>query len=165
MTETPDFASMLIEALDEQIESQTRLAALCDAQTGALMGRDVARLEGLTCAIENAILDQRATEERRAFAAEGLARELGLDDDSVTLKRLCSAIAGRASRTLEVRAELLERGIERLQHIGAVNRTLIEGELSAIDGIVRTLTREVKSTYSDRGDHDEGIHALLDARA
>ena len=85
MTETPDFASMLIEALDEQIESQTRLAALCDAQTGALMGRDVARLEGLTCAIENAILDQRATEERRAFAAEGLARELGLDDDSVTL--------------------------------------------------------------------------------
>ena len=157
---------MLIEALDEQIESQTRLAALCDAQTGALMGRDVARLEGLTCAIENAILDQRATEERRAFAAEGLAHELGLDDDSVTLKRLCSAIAlGRASRTLEVRAELLERGIERLQHIGAVNRTLIEGELSAIDGIVRTLTREVRSTYSDRGDHDEGIHALLDARA
>jgi FlgN protein len=165
VTETPDFATLLVEALDEQIESQTRLASLCDAQTGALMGRDVSRLEGLTCAIENAILDQRATEERRAYAAEGLARELGLDDDAVTLKRLCAAIAGRASRTLEVRAELLERGIERLQRIGAVNRTLIEGELATIDGIVRTLTREVRTTYSDRGDHDEGVHALLDARA
>jgi hypothetical protein len=30
---------------------------------------------------------------------------------------------------------------------------------------VRTLTREVRATYSDRGGHDEGIHALLDARA
>jgi flagellar biosynthesis/type III secretory pathway chaperone len=165
LSETPDFAALLIEALDEQIEAQTQLAALCDAQTGALVGRDVERLESLTRAIESSILDQRATEERRAFAASGLARELGLGEDEVTLTRLCDAIAGRASRTLQVRAELLDRGIERLQSIGAVNRRLIEGELATIDGVVRTLTREVRKTYSERGDHDEGIHALLDARA
>jgi hypothetical protein len=165
VNESPDFATLLVEALDEQIEAHTRLAALCDAQTGALVGRDVERLESLTIAIENAILDQRATEERRAHAAAGLARELGLGEDEVTLSRLCTAIAGRASRTLEVRAELLDRGIERLQGIGAVNRRLIEGELATIDGVVRTLTREVRATYSDRGGHDEGIHALLDARA
>ena len=63
---TPDFASLLIEALDEQIASQSTLAALCDAQTGALVGRDVQRLQALTEAIENAILDQRGSEERRA---------------------------------------------------------------------------------------------------
>jgi hypothetical protein len=165
VNESPDFATLLVEALDEQIEAHARLAALCDAQTGALVGRDVERLESLTIAIENAILDQRATEERRAHAAAGLARELGLGEDEVTLSRLCTAIAGRASRTLEVRAELLDRGIERLQGIGAVNRRLIEGELATIDGVVRTLTREVRATYSDRGGHDEGIHALLDARA
>jgi hypothetical protein len=161
----PDFATLLVEALDEQIEAQTQLAALCDAQTGALVGRDVERLESLTRAIEDSILDQRANEERRAYAASGLARELGLAEDEITLTRLCNAIAGRASRTLEARAELLDRGIERLQSIGAVNRRLIEGELATIDGVVRTLTREVRMTYSDRGDHDEGIHALLDARA
>jgi hypothetical protein len=165
MTETPDFATLLVEALDEQIEAQTQLAALCDAQTGALVGRDVERLESLTRAIEDSILDQRATEERRAYAASGLARELGLGEDEITLSRICNAIAGRASRTLAARAELLDRGIERLQGIGAVNRRLIEGELATIDGVVRTLTREVRTTYSERGDHDEGIHALLDARA
>jgi hypothetical protein len=165
VNDAPDFAALLVDALDEQIESQTRLAALCDAQTGALMGHDVERLEELTRAIEDSILDQRATEERRARAAEGLAVELGLDADDVTLTRLCSAIAGRASRTLEARAELLDRGIERLQRIGAVNRTLIEGELSTIDLVVRSLTREVRSTYSERGDHEQGVHALLDARA
>jgi hypothetical protein len=162
---TPDFAQLLIEALDEQIESQSTLAALCDAQTGALVGRDVARLEALTAAIENAILDQRATEERRAHAAEGLARELGLGEDDITLNRLCAAIAGRTSRTLQARAELLDRGIARLRSIGTVNRTLIEGELSTIDSVVRTLTRETRVTYSRRGGHDEGVHALLDARA
>jgi len=30
----PDFATLLVDALDEQIEAQTQLAALCDAQTG-----------------------------------------------------------------------------------------------------------------------------------
>jgi phage I-like protein len=53
----PDFATLLVEALDEQIEAQTQLAALCDAQTGALVGRDVERLESLTRAIEDSILD------------------------------------------------------------------------------------------------------------
>jgi FlgN protein len=165
MTDAPDFATLLIEALDEQIESQSTLAALCDAQTGALVGRDVARLEALTAAIEAAILDQRATEERRAAAAEGLARELGLGEDDITLNRLCTAIAGRTSRTLQARAELLDRGIARLRSIGTVNRTLIEGELSTIDSVVRTLTRETRVTYHDRGGHDEGVHAMLDARA
>jgi hypothetical protein len=156
---------MLIEALDEQIASQSTLAALCDAQTGALVGRDVARLQALTEAIENAILDQRATEQRRANAAAGLAQELGLGEDDVTLTRLCSAVAGRASRTLHARAELLEQGIARLRSIGTVNRTLIEGELTTIDSVVRTLARETRVTYSDRGGHDEGARALLDARA
>jgi hypothetical protein len=165
VNDSPDFANLLIEALDEQIAAQSTLAALCDAQTGALVGRDVARLQALTEAIENAILDQRATEERRANAASGLAQELGLDEDDVTLTRLCTAVAGRASRTLQARAELLEQGIARLRSIGTVNRTLIEGELTTIDSVVRTLARETRVTYSDRGGHDEGARALLDARA
>jgi hypothetical protein len=161
----PDFSAMLIAALDEQIEQHSALAALCDAQTGALLGRDVERLEALTRAIEHAILDGRATEERRAGAAAGLARELGLGEDDVTLGRLCEAIAGRTSRTLQARAELLEQGISRLRSIGSVNRTLIEGELTTIDSVVRTLARETRTTYSDRGGHEAGSHALLDARA
>ena len=36
MIDGTDFAALLCEALDEQIEAQTQLAALCDAQTGAI---------------------------------------------------------------------------------------------------------------------------------
>ena len=159
------FHEALLEALDAQLEQQTRLAAFSEAQTTALAARDLETVEALTRAIETAVIDGSSIEQRRAGAAHDLASELGIDPGSVTLRTLQAAAPPTLSAALERRAEALDRSVERLRRTSAVNRALIEGELMTIEHIVRASRRTEPVGYSDAGVPDERLRALLDARA
>jgi flagellar biosynthesis/type III secretory pathway chaperone len=159
------FAEELCAALDAQLEQHGRLAALSEAQTAALSTRDVEGVEALTQTLETTVLEGPALEQRRAAAAEALAGSLGLDSSAVTLSQLVKAAPASIGELLSDRADRLERSIARLRRASAVNRVLIEGELHTIDRVMRATRRTERSTYSDRGAHDERLRALLDARA
>ena len=160
-----EFAELLLEALDAQVAQQAKLAAISEAQTGALATRDVESVDALTRALEAAVLDGSAVEQRRAGAAAGLAASLGLDPQAVTLRELVASAPGSLSEALQRRSDALARSIERLRRASAVNKALIEGELAVIDRVMRVSRKAEPVTYSERGNHDERLRALLDARA
>jgi flagellar biosynthesis/type III secretory pathway chaperone len=164
-TQTDDFAGLLCDALDAQLEQQHRLAAISEAQTQALSMRDVESVDALTRALEGAVLEGPVLEQRRAGAAAGLAESLGLEPEGVTLGALADAAPPLLRVALQRRSEALQRNVERLRRASAVNRVLIEGELQTIDRVMRVTRRTERTSYSDRGAYDERLRALLDARA
>jgi len=159
------FAEELFAALDAQLEQHGRLAALSEAQTSALATRDVEGVEAITRTLESTVLEGPALELRRAGAAEQLAATLGLDPAAVTLSQIVKAAPAGIADPLAQRSDALRRSVERLRRASAVNRVLIEGELHTIDRVMRATRRTERTTYSDRGAHDERLRALLDARA
>ena len=159
------FAEELCAALDAQLEQHARLAALTEAQTAALSTRDVEGVEALTRTLESTVLEGPALEQRRAGAAAGLAASLGLDPAAVTLSQLVKTAPATIAELLARRSDALQRSVERLRRASAVNRVLIEGELHTIDRVMKATRRTERTTYSDRGAHDERLRALLDARA
>ena len=159
------FGELLVAAIDAQLEQQERLAAISEAQTSALAGRNVEQVDALTRALESAVLEGPALEERRAGAAADLAATLGVDPAGVTLGTVCAAAPASLASLLARRQESLARSVQRLRRAQRVNWALIEGELATIDHVMRAARRTERVTYSDSGAHDERLRALLDARA
>jgi flagellar biosynthesis/type III secretory pathway chaperone len=160
-----DFGTLLCEALDAQLEQHARLAAIAEAQTSALSTRDVESVDALTRALESAMLEGPALEQRRAGAAAGLAQALGVTGAAATLSALTQHAPATLAGHLADRADRLDRSVERLRRASAVNRVLIEGELATIDRVMHAARRTERSSYSAKGDYDERLRALLDARA
>jgi hypothetical protein len=162
---TESFAELLLAALDAQLEQQGRLAAISEAQTSALATRDVEQVDALTRALESAVLEGPALEQRRAGAAADLATALGVDPAGATISTLLKIMPAPLASLLSRRQEALLSSIQRLRRASAVNRALIEGELATIDHVMRATRRTERISYSDNGAHDERLRALLDARA
>ena len=163
-TTTPSFAEALCAALDDQLDRQGRLAALCEAQAGALARRDVDQVDGLTRAVEQELLDGRDAEERRTEAATALAEELGLEA-SASLRDLADATGGRGGLALAQRASAFDGAIRRLRRASSVNQALIENELDTLQMLARALRSEPRHTYGGAGAYDARTVSMLDARA
>jgi hypothetical protein len=165
-TATPDGCTeLLCETLDAQLEQQTRLAAISEAQTSALASRDVEQVDALTRALEQVVLEGPAIEQRRALATAELAAALGIDPGEATLRQLGDELPAPLRRRLEDRRSALRTSVERIRRTSAVNRSLIEGELAAIDHVMRATRRVDRISYSEDGAHAERLRALLDETA
>lgn len=163
---TRDAVKDLVRALREQTERLEAVLALAEAQTGAIVARDLDGVSGLTQRIERALAEGRGLEERRISFASRLAESVGAPaEDAITLARLAQLLPANEARDLLRAGTSLRAVTDRLQAQSQANRSLIEHELAVIDQVMRVAHRGEQTTYRPSGAYARDTVALLDARA
>ncbi len=156
----------LVLALREQTERLEAVLALAEAQTGAIVDRDLDGVSGLTQRIERELAAGRGVEERRSSFAARLADAVGApQEDALTLSSLARLLPAGEARDLLRAGTALRAVTDRLQAQSQANRSLIEHELAVIDQVMRVAHRGEHTTYRPSGAYARDTVALLDARA
>jgi hypothetical protein len=155
----------LIAVLRRQADSLEKALELTEAQTAAIVRRDLNAINQLSAGLEHEVLQGRVLEERRTGFAADLAHALGVDPGTTTLTTLAAALPRNESHALLRAGETVIRSVERLARQSSANRALLEHELAVIDQVVRVAHRGERSTYRGSGTYDAGTISLLDARA
>ncbi len=155
----------LVAVLRSQADSVEAALELCEAQTSAIVRRDLEAINRLSHGLEREVVEGRVLEERRqGFAAE-LAHALGIDAGETTLSTIAGALPANESRALLRAGETVIRAVERLARQSSANRQLLEHELTIIDQVVRIAHRGERTVYAGSGTYAATTIALLDARA
>jgi len=155
----------LVAVLRSQADSVEAALELAEAQTSAIVRRDLEAINRLSAGLEQEVVSGRVLEERRqGFAAE-LATALGIDAGETTLSTIAGALPAHEGRALQQAGETVIRAIARLSRQSAANRQLLEHELAVIDQVVRIAHRGERTVYAGTGTYQSDTVALLDARA
>jgi hypothetical protein len=155
----------LVAVLRSQADSVEAALELAEAQTSAIVRRDLAAINRLSAGLEHEVVEGRVLEERRqGFAAE-LAAALGIEPGETTLSTIAGALPRHEGRALLQAGETVIRAISRLSRQSAANRQLLEHELAVIDQVVRIAHRGERTVYAGTGTYQSDTVALLDARA
>ena len=155
----------LIAVLRRQADSLEAALHLAEAQTSAIVRRDLNSINQISSGLEHEVVEGRVLEERRqGFAAE-LAAALGVEPGATTLTTLAAALPRDDSRALLRAGETVIRAVEKLARQSAANRTLLEHELTVIDQVVKIAHRGERTTYRGTGTYTADTISLLDARA
>ena len=155
----------LVSVLRRQADSVEAALELAEAQTSAIVRRDLDAINRLSHGLEREVVEGRVLEERRqGFAAE-LASALGIDAGETTLSTIARALPAHEARKLMQAGETVIRAVERLTRQSAANRQLLENELTVIDQVVRIAHRGERRVYAGSGTYANDTIALLDARA
>jgi hypothetical protein len=155
----------LIAVLRRQADSLEKALELTEAQTTAIVRRDLDAINMLSAGLEHEVLEGRVLDERRTGFAAELAAALGVEPGATTMSTLAAALPRDDARALLRAGETVIRSVERLARQSAANRALLEHELAVIDQVVRIAHRGERSTYRHSGAYDAATISLLDARA
>jgi len=157
--------SGLIDALRRQGEALTTALKLSEAQTAAIVRRDIASVNAISETLEREVVEGRVLDERRAGFAAELAAALGHDGDS-SIGELSSLLPAAEAAELRRAGDIVLGVVDRLGTQSAANRTLLEHELAVIDQVVRIAHRSGdQPVYAPTGAYRRDTVSLLDARA
>jgi hypothetical protein len=155
----------LVDALRRQAEALETALRLSEAQTGAIVRRDIASVNATSESLEREIVEGRVLEERRAGFAAELAAALG-HDGAATMSELGELLPGPEAAELRRAGEIVMAVVDRLATRSAANRTLLEHELAVIDQVVRIAHRSGEPpVYAASGAYRRDTVSLLDAKA
>ncbi len=155
----------LVDALRRQAEALEAALRLSEAQTAAIVRRDLGSVNAISESLEREVVQGRVLDERRAGFAAELAAAIGHDGE-VTLSGLAAQLPAGEARELERAGEIVLGVVERLGSRSAANRTLLEHELAVIDQVVRIAHRSGEApVYAGTGAYRRATISLLDAHA
>ncbi len=128
-----------------------RLLRSLHEQTAAVTLRDVARVERIQPELDTLLERVKSIDESAAACARKLAEELGTEPN---LRSLASALDKAEAQQLQGLANRVMVAARNLQEVFARNRTLIESELTYVNGTLTLIAKaavEGKGKYAARG--------------
>ena len=153
------------DALRRQGEALQTALRLSEAQTTAIVQRDIAKVNAISEGLEREVVEGRVLDERRAGFAAELAAALG-HHGAPSVSELTELLPAREAAELRRAGDIVLGVVERLATQSAANRTLLEHELAVIDQVVRIAHRSGdQPVYAPTGAYRRDTVSLLDARA
>ena len=160
-----DALRQLVAVLRRQADSVEAALELAEAQTSAIVHRDLLAISSISAGLEREVSEGRVLEERRVGFAAELAHALGIDPDETTLATIAGALPRHEGQALLRAGETVIRAVEKLARQSTANRQLLEHELVVIDQVVRIAHRGERTVYAGTGTYETATISLLDATA
>jgi len=139
----------LYACLEEELERQENMVAVCAAQAEAAVARDIEALEARTSALHVLIEDAARAQSRRLAATATLVETLGLPVEQQTLSSLIAAVPSPwRERYQEVQSRIQSVLAQSTAHVRRNNRVFRTGLRSA-NAALHTLGVESEAGYEE----------------
>lgn len=128
----------LIQVLAGLKDVYGRLLSLAHEKQEALVHNDLAAVEAAVAGEEKLVVQVGKLEERRNQLVEALARELGLDQQQLSISRLAEAGLGHVAELQGV-ADELSRVLAELTRVNEQNHQLLQQSLKYLEFTINLL--------------------------
>jgi len=160
----------LCEVLEDDLDRQEDLLALCKAQGRAALEHDIELMEARTEAINALLSDTVRAEKRRVELAGTVVEMLQLPADEQTLSGLIAAAHGPWNRRMAEFQERMRTVLGETREVVRVNNGIMRRSVKVVNEALNTLCHcapAAQGIYDARGGEKTGaanVPALLDQR-
>lgn len=160
----------LCEQLDDEVERQQNVLAVCTAQREAVFARDLDALSSRTSALEILIRESIQAQTKRIETLRPIVDHFGLSPDRQTMTHLIEASPEPWKSRLQDVQHRLRDTVERIRVAVRANARVTRQSKKVTDDLIRALRQEhhhYQHGYSDRGAEQSargGEPVLMDQR-
>lgn len=144
----------LCDLLDDEVERQENVLAVCNAQREAVFARDLDALAARTSALEALIRESIQAQTKRIETLRPIVDHFGLEPERQTMTHLIEVSPEPWKSRLQDLQHRLRKTVERIRVAVRVNAKATRRSKKVTDDLIRVLRQEHQhhqSGYSDSG--------------
>lgn len=144
----------LCDLLDDEVERQENVLAVCNAQRDAVFARDLDALSARTSALEILIRESIQAQSKRIETLKPIVDHFGLQPEHQTMTNLIDVSPEPWKSRLQELQQRLRETVERIRVAVRANAKVTRQSKRVTDDLIRALRQEHQhhqQGYSDRG--------------